>query len=112
MNVVTSSMNIPHAVLIRSAKPLEGTHIMLERTKKKKKGSTLTKRQGNVSKDLEITIQHNGISLLGKKIYFIEDGFSIVPPPFFARPWIGVEYAGEDAKRCYHFVLKKYCHNR
>jgi len=105
-NVVTNKKNIPHAILIRALEPLEGIDIMLRRTGKKKLDYTLTKGPGNISKALGLSTRHSGISLLENEIIIGDDGFKINPASIRRTTRIGVDYAGEDAKLLYRFILK------
>ena len=105
-NVVTNKKDVPHAILIRAVEPLEGIDEMLRRTKKIKLDDTLTKGPGNVSKALGITAHHTGIDLFADEIFIGDDGFKINKKNIIATPRIGVDYAGEDAKLLYRFILK------
>ncbi len=105
-NVVTNTIDIPHAILIRGAEPLLGIDKMLERTKKKKADYTLTKGPGNVSKALGIFTRHSGMSLLEEELFIAEDGFKLNKQSIIATPRIGVDYAGEDARLPYRFIIK------
>jgi len=104
-NVVTNQKDLPHAVLIRALDPMQGITTMLERTGKKKLDYTLTKGPGNVSKALGIHTGHTGFSLLGDEIYIAEDDFTVAKKDIIATPRIGVDYAGEDARLPYRFIL-------
>lgn len=105
-NVVTNQQDIPHAILIRAIDPIQGIHTMLERTGKHVADFTLTKGPGNVSKALGITTGHTGLSLLDDEIYIASDDFAVARKDILATPRIGVDYAGEDAKLPFRFVLK------
>lgn len=105
-NVVTNQKDVPHAVLIRAVDPIHGIHTMLERTGKKRADHTLTKGPGNVSKALGIHTKHTGWNLLEDEIYIAEDDFVVNRKDIIATPRIGVDYAGEDAKLPYRFILK------
>jgi DNA-3-methyladenine glycosylase len=105
-NVVTNQQDIPHAILIRAIDPIQGIHTMLERTGKHVADFTLTKGPGNVSKALGINTGHTGLSLLDDEIYIASDDFAVAKKDIIATPRIGVDYAGEDAKLPYRFILK------
>jgi DNA-3-methyladenine glycosylase len=105
-NVVTNKQDVPHAVLIRALEPIHGINTMLERTGKKVADYTLTKGPGNVSKALGIYTRHTGTSLLGDEMYIAEDDFVPGKKDIIATPRIGVDYAGEDARLPYRFILK------
>jgi len=103
-NIVTNEAEIPEAVLIRGAEPLEGIPEMLKRTGKAKADFTLTRGPGNVSKALGIDKIHTGYSLFSKDFYLAEDGY--VPEKVVATPRIGVDYAGADALLPYRFIVE------
>lgn len=105
-NVVTNKKEVPHAVLIRAIDPIHGINTMLERTGKRVADYTLTKGPGNVSKALGIFTKHTGLNLLDDDIYIASDDFVPNKKDIIATPRIGVDYAGEDAKLPYRFILK------
>jgi DNA-3-methyladenine glycosylase len=105
-NVVTNKKDVPHAILIRALDPIQGINTMLERTGKKQADYTLTKGPGNVSKALGILTKHTGWSLLSDEMYIASDDFVVPAKSIIATPRIGVDYAGEDAKLPYRFILK------
>jgi DNA-3-methyladenine glycosylase len=105
-NVVTNSIDEPHAILIRALDPIEGIEEMLLRTHKKKLDHTLTRGPGNVSKALGISTKHSGISLTGNKIFISDDGGRFNKKEIAASPRIGVDYAGKDALLPYRFYVK------
>ncbi len=105
-NVVTNKKDVPHAILIRAVEPLEGIDEMLRRTRKIKLDNTLTKGPGNVSKALGITTHHTGSDLFADEIFIADDDFKINKKNIIATPRIGVDYAGEDAKLLYRFIVK------
>jgi DNA-3-methyladenine glycosylase len=105
-NVVTNVEDTPHAVLIRALEPVTGIDHMLQRTGKFKLDNTLTRGPGNVSKAMGIYTQHTGLSLLGKELFIVDDGFTIKPSEIVATPRIGVDYAGKDALLPYRFIVK------
>ncbi|WP_225975406.1 DNA-3-methyladenine glycosylase [Panacibacter ginsenosidivorans] len=105
-NVVTNAKNIPHAILIRAAEPVYGLETMLNRTRKLIVDNTLTKGPGNVSKALGIDTAHTGLSLLGKKIFIVDDNYSAHKNAVSTSVRIGVDYAAEDALLPYRFYIK------
>jgi DNA-3-methyladenine glycosylase len=104
-NVVTNVTDVPHAILIRAIEPIEGIPVMLARTGKKLADNTLTRGPGNVSKALGIDIKHTGWSLLSDELFIAADDFVPRKKEIIATPRIGVDYAGEDAKLPYRFIL-------
>lgn len=105
-NVVTNEKEVPDAVLIRAAEPLNGIDIMLERTGKIKPDNTLTKGPGNMSRALGLSKIHSGISLRGKEIFLADDGFILSPNQIGASKRIGIDSAGQDALLPYRFYVK------
>ncbi|MBI3137477.1 MAG: DNA-3-methyladenine glycosylase [Sphingobacteriales bacterium] len=105
-NVVTNEKEIPHAILVRALEPLEGIETMLARTGKKRAGYSLTRGPGNLSKAMGIRRQHSGYSLQLAALYIADDNYRFGKDRLRSSPRIGVDYAGEDAKRPYRFYLQ------
>lgn len=105
-NVVTNEKDIPDAVLIRAAEPVEGVHTMLKRTGKKSLDNSLTRGPGNAAKALGIFKEHSGISLLGNRIYIAADEEKISEEMTGISKRIGVESAGAAAHYPYRYYLK------
>lgn len=105
-NVVTNVRGIPHAILIRSAEPMQGITVMLERTGKRKLDHTLTRGPGNLSKALGIYTAMTGSSLQGDSIALYDDGKRYKRSEIGISPRIGVDYAGNDALLPYRFFVK------
>lgn len=106
-NIVTNKKGTPHAILIRGIFPEEGIEIMLQRRGKNKADKTLAAGPGTVSQALGIQVKHSGISLLEQTIWLEETSISVPAELISAGPRIGVDYAGEDAKLPYRFLLKE-----
>ena len=107
-NVVTNTIGIPHAVLIRAIHPLEGLEVMLMRAKRTQPDKTFGKGPGKVSKILGIHYTHSG-SLLTRSYgsIWIEDHQIRFPADAIkATPRIGIDYAGADAALPYRFVIE------
>lgn len=105
LNIVTHQENNPHAVLIRGIQPVDGVATMLKRRNKKKLDKGITIGPGKVSQALGITTNLDGISIEDHRIW-IESTRIIVPKnKIKSTPRIGVDYAGEDAKLPYRFLL-------
>ena len=106
-NVVTNVAGVPHAVLIRNIKPIKGIDTMLERRNKKQFDKTFSTGPGTLSQALGITTNtHNGISLFGDEIWIEDNGVTIFDKDIKITPRIGIDYAGEDAKLPYRFLLQ------
>ena len=107
-NIVTNQIDIPHAVLIRSIKPVDGMNTMLTRTGKSNPGKKFGTGPGVVSKALGIHFSQTGSDLTKKQesgIWVEERGLKVDPGQILVTKRIGVEYSGEDALRPYRFVL-------
>ncbi|MDQ3046599.1 MAG: DNA-3-methyladenine glycosylase [Bacteroidota bacterium] len=114
-NIVTNYKDVPHAVLIRAIKPAEGIKTIIERRNiipdkeiieqvcsgKKK----ITGGPGIVSQALGIKTIHSGLDLTGNKIWIEDKGIRITKKEIISGPRIGVDYAGEDAKLPYRFII-------
>jgi DNA-3-methyladenine glycosylase len=106
-NVVTNKAEVPHAVLIRAIKPTVGIETILYRRKQNALAKNTASGPGTVSQALGITTALNGEDLINsKKIWIREKGLKVKKEQIVAGPRIGVDYAGEDAKLPYRFVLK------
>lgn len=105
-NVVTNEASVPHAVLIRGIEPIYGIEQMLQRFKKIKFDHSIGRGPGNVSKALDIKVDHTGTSLLERSLFIADDGWKTPKTNIIATPRIGVDYAAEDALLPYRFVLK------
>lgn len=106
-NVVTNIADVPHAVLIRNLQPVKGLETILERRRKKKVDKTLSTGPGTMSEALGIKTLHNGFDLTGDTVWIEDTGINIATEAIKITPRIGVDYAGEDAKLPYRFVVEK-----
>ncbi|MDX1585335.1 MAG: DNA-3-methyladenine glycosylase [Balneolaceae bacterium] len=107
-NIVTNTEGVADAILVRAIKPLEGINLMLERRGQEEVAPKLTAGPGRVSQALGITKEYYGKDLTDKSSIWIEDReVAIDPDEIASSPRIGVEYAGEDAKRPWRFFLKE-----
>ena len=106
-NIVTNKKNIPHAVLIRGIKPIEGIEIMMKRADKKNEQQINGIGPGNVSKLLGIHFSQSGETLSENKIWLEDRGLKIHSEEILTGKRIGVDYAGEDALLPYRFWINK-----
>jgi len=104
-NVVTNEADIPHAVLVRGGKPLEGIDTILKRRKKHAIDKSLLAGPGTLAQGLAITTALSGTSLLDGAIWIEDHGIAVDPQSLQTRPRVGVDYAGEDAARPYRFLI-------
>jgi len=105
-NVVTGKKEVPHAILIRAIYPTTGVEHMLERTGKMKVDYQLTNGPAKMTKAMDITKIHNGISLIGDTIWIEDRNIVVSEKDITALPRIGIDYAGNDALLPWRFVLK------
>ena len=103
-NIVTNIKDVPHAVLIRGVFPVLGKRIMEERTGKKV--PIHLDGPGKLTKAMGIQTDYNGTSLVGEKIWLEDKNLKIGDSQIEATHRIGIDYAGEDAKLPYRFILK------
>jgi len=114
-NIVTNYKNVPHAVLVRAIKPVVGITTILERrnidpakaninqvVSGKKK---IASGPGTVSQALGIRTEHSGLYLTGKTIWIEDKGIKINDKEIITGPRVGVDYAGDDAKLPYRFIV-------
>jgi DNA-3-methyladenine glycosylase len=109
VNAVTEPEQSPAAVLIRALEPLEGVDLMRRRrrrsrTVRRKKPAAipdhaLCRGPGNLTHAMGITLEDNGIDLLGKKL-FIEDRGQRIGKVAWG-PRIGINVGTEHPWRCY-----------
>jgi len=90
LNVVTGAAGVPHAVLVRALEPLEGI-------------TDRTWGPGLLCRALHIDRRLNGVDLTGD-VLWLERAPARAPPVRIARSTrIGVDYAGEWARRRWRF---------
>lgn len=116
LNVVCGEVDSPHVVLIRAVEPVEGIEIMRERRSRKKSATgavatrpmpdkNLTSGPGKLCIALDIDRSLNGEKMLGKKIW-IEEYKKVAGGEIAVGTRVGIDYAGEDAKRPWRFWLR------
>lgn len=106
-NVVTHNEGVPHAVLLRNIQPRRGLETQLLRRGKQKLDKTFSTGPGTMSQALGIKTTYSGISLLEDMIWIEDAGIAITQSSIKATPRIGVDYAGDDAKLPYRFLVEK-----
>lgn len=111
MNVVAADIDIPQAVLIRAAEPIDGIDIMAEHRYRKsisvcsnKEILNLTNGPGKLCQAMNITKLNNGEDLGGNRLYFVEDssqpGFQMI-----TTTRININYAEEAIHFPYRFYI-------
>lgn len=99
-NVVTNREGMADAVLIRSILPTEGIDTIKQR-RNNRPPKELTNGPGKLSQALELHTTLSGASLFEPPVWIEDTELSIAQIKSSQR--IGVEYAGEDAKRPWRF---------
>lgn len=105
-NVVTNLNGVPHAILIRGIIPETGLDCMAERLGKKQITPKSTNGPGKLARALGIHFSHSGLDLCGDKIWIEDRGVEFTDDEIYIGPRIGVDYAREDARLPYRFLLK------
>jgi DNA-3-methyladenine glycosylase len=104
-NVVVGDVDVPHAILIRAAKPLEGVDVMRQRLKKPGTGKLCLAGPGTLSQALGIKTELTGTSLLEDRIWIEDQQITVRLQDITVGPRIGIDYAEEDAVRPYRFRI-------
>ncbi|MEX2602356.1 MAG: DNA-3-methyladenine glycosylase [Balneolaceae bacterium] len=104
-NVVTNRKGLADAVLIRAVRPLDGTAQILKRRQHETLTRTVSDGPGKLTQALGIRTAHTGTDLLGERIWIEDRGLECSDNRIQTGPRIGVEYAGEDAKRPWRFYI-------
>ena len=104
-NVVTNVKGVPHAVLVRAGKPVEGLDVILLRRNRTRVDKTLMGGPGTVSQALGIKTDMTGTSLRSSRIWIEDRGMTALDKDVSVGPRVGVDYAQEDAARPYRFAL-------
>jgi DNA-3-methyladenine glycosylase len=104
-NVVTNKKDVPHAILVRSGKPLSGINLMLERRQKSEPDKNLLGGPGSFAQALGIKTSDSNTSLSGDRIWIEDRTAKVADNKIVVGPRVGIDYAKEDAKRPYRFRL-------
>ena len=103
VNIVTTRVGAPHAVLIRAVEPVEGVELMAERRGIAPTSPSLTNGPGKVCQAFAIDGARYGADLCRGSLVLI-DG----PRGRIGRsPRIGVDYAGSWAERPWRFFERE-----
>jgi len=105
-NVVTGAAEVPHAVLVRAALPLEGEALMLKRRGKARRDKTLLAGPGSTACALGITTALTGVSLSGNRLWIEDRGIDVSDADVSCGPRVGVAYAGADALLPWRFIAR------
>ena len=98
LNIVTEREGYPAAILIRGLEPMKKDDSPT--------GQTRIDGPGRVGRFLELDRTHNGLDTTQGTTIWIEDhGLAVSRKQIQALPRIGVDYAGEWAKKLWRFTL-------
>lgn len=101
-NIVTHTAGVPHAVLLRGVRILEGQATADVR---RGKANARTDGPGTAAQALGIHRSHDGTDLLGRSIWIADEGHGVDPADVRIGPRVGVDYAGRDALLPYRFRI-------
>ena len=105
VNIVTNKKHIPHAVLIRSLKPLDGIQCMKKRRNINDE-KMLCNGPALLSNAMKINLSHNQTSLLYDKVWIEHKNIIIDQDNIIASPRVGIPYAGKDISNPWRFRIK------
>ena len=103
-NVVTNREGFADAVLIRGVQPLDGIGIMRKR-RNIDRLQNLTNGPGKLSQALNIHTSYTGHNLKTPPLWIEDRNITITDEKIKITPRIGVDYAGEDAKKPWRFLI-------
>ena len=103
-NIVLSEAEVPHCILIRGVRPLQGEAAMLKRRKRPKVDKKLSAGPGTLSQALGLHTRLSGTDLKGDVIWIEDRGITVPDSEISVGPRIGIDYAGEDALLPYRFL--------
>ena len=104
-NVVTNVDGIPHAVLIRGIKPVDGIEEIKNRVKQNDLDKYHLDGPGKLTKALGIHYSNTGTDLNGDTIWLEDRNYKIDENNIIITKRVGVAYAKEDALLPYRFIL-------
>ncbi|MEM7161100.1 MAG: DNA-3-methyladenine glycosylase [Bacteroidota bacterium] len=105
-NVVSGPKDIPHAVLIRGTKPLEGIPIMEKRRSMKSTKKNFSSGPGTLTIALGLNMHHNKMDLEGDEVWIEDRNIPIKGSEIIQGPRIGIDYSGPDKDLPYRFLWK------
>lgn len=105
-NVVSNCEGIPHAVLLRGIRPVEGEAVILKRRNKQKLDQKIAAGPGTLTQALGIKTYHDLTDLTGNTIWIEDRGIQIPNSNIKTGKRIGIDYAEEDKDLPYRFRAK------
>lgn len=107
-NIVTNREGLADAILVRAVEPLEGIEIMKQRRNALEKKKSIAAGPGMVSEALGITTDDSGCDLTNGNIWIEERNIATCVNKIHSSPRIGVDYAGDDAKKQWRFYTNQF----
>jgi DNA-3-methyladenine glycosylase len=99
LNIVTEKTGFPAAVLIRGGQILDPEDGY--------KTISVLDGPGKLCRELNISRQENGEDLtISRQLFLAEDGWKPKRDQIRTTPRIGIDYAGEDAKKPWRYIIK------
>lgn len=105
-NVVTNKAGKAEAILIRALEPQEGLREMKKRRGDLRNPYHLTSGPGKLTKAMGIDRTFNGKFLLNNDVWIEDIGETVSSREIDASRRIGIDYADEDAKLPWRFLIK------
>ena len=105
-NVVTNREGKADAVLIRALEPIKGLKEMKKRRGELHNPFHLTSGPGKLTKAMGIDRTFNGKFLLNRDVWIEDIGEVVKSSHIVASERVGIDYAGEDAKLPWRFLIK------
>ena len=117
MNITANSANVPEAVLIRAALTIYGEELLYSNVKRTSRRKNLPDSchgmsraelysfadgPGKLCNAMGISREHNGVDMLGERLFVRDDGWQA--ERIITSPRIGIDYAGEAASYPWRFT--------
>ena len=107
LNIVSSVVGDPQAVLIRAAEPLDHHTIpVVSQREQRKKYHYYTNGPGKLCRALNIDLSLNHTDLTTSDLIYLEDQPEINPKNVIATKRVNIDYAGADKDRLWRFYIK------
>ena len=106
-NIVTNTEGNADAILVRAIEPVAGLETMRQRRNMDKIKPKMSNGPGKLTKALGITVDDYGYPLFaGQHIWIEEKSTPVKASSIGTGPRVGVDFAGEDAKKNWRFYVK------
>ncbi len=106
LNVVANKKNVPQAVFIRSAEPVEGVDILKKnRNMNKFNFLHLTNGPSKMAQALDISLEFYGKSVENNQLYFLS-GEKISPAKIVSAPRVNIDYAQSARDYPFRFYIR------